>query len=63
MRTPRRAGGAGLAPNVFHYTAAVGACRAAAAQETALQLLQEMRARSVAPNLLTYTNLVCVQFN
>jgi hypothetical protein len=54
-----------LQPNVFHYTAAIGACRAAgsAAKEplayaAALELFAEMKSRGVLPNAYTYTNVL-----
>ena len=54
-----------LQPNVFHYTAAIGACRAAGsankeplAYAAALDLFAEMKSRGVAPNAYTYTNVL-----
>jgi pentatricopeptide repeat protein len=50
--------GRGGRPNVRHYTAAIGACRAEHQQGPALELFREMQIKAVEPNEITYSTLV-----
>ena len=45
---------AGVAPDVYCFSAAVSACARAAKCEEALALFDDMEAAGVAPNVVTY---------
>jgi hypothetical protein len=47
-----------LAPSVYHYSAAINACKVSMQQYPALQLFEEMCTRGIKPNQHTYSSVV-----